>query len=83
MSAITYSNARQHLAEIMDRVCDGHMPVIITRKSSEPVVMISLEDFSSMQETDYLLKSPKNAKHLRASIRQFKEGHYQARDLIE
>ena len=49
--AITYSEARQNLAETMSRVCDHHEPVIITRQKSPSVVMMSLEDYNSIMET--------------------------------
>ena len=64
MKAITYSNARANLAETMDQVFDDHAPVVITRKSGKNVVMLSVEDFDSWQETAYLLRSPANAKRL-------------------
>lgn len=56
--AITYSEARQNLAETMNRVCDHHEAVIITRQKSPSVVMMSLDDFNSLMETAYLLRSP-------------------------
>ncbi len=52
----------------MDRVCDDHDPVIITRNRDQAVVMLSLEDYESLQETAYLLRSPANAKRLLDSI---------------
>lgn len=66
--AITYSEARQNLAETMNRVCDHHEPVIITRQKSPSVVMMSLEDYNSIMETAYLLRSPANAVRLREAI---------------
>ena len=66
--AITYSEARQNLAETMNRVCDHHEPVIITRQKSPSVVMMSLEDYNSIMETAYLLRSPANAARLREAI---------------
>ncbi len=66
--AITYSDARQNLAATMDRVCDAHEPVIITRQKSQSVVMISLEDYSGLMETAHLLRSPANAQRLRDSL---------------
>ena len=83
MNAITYSHARQNLATIMDKICDEHEPIIITRKASHAVVMMSLDDFHSIQETAYLLKSPKNAKRLRTSIKQYDNGKFQERDLLQ
>lgn len=68
MYTISYTSARSHLAKTMQQVCDDHAPVLITRSSAKPVVMLSLEDFQAMEETTYLLKSPKNATRLLESI---------------
>ena len=59
MNAITYSYARENLSSTITDVCLNHDPIIITKKGTDAVVMISLEDFESMQETAYLLKSLK------------------------
>ena len=64
MDAITYSNARANLANTMNRVCEDHEPLIITRNSEQSVVMLSLEDFNALEETAYLLRSPANARRL-------------------
>lgn len=68
MDSISYTAARSNLAQTMDRVCDDHVPVVITRAKSKPVVMISLEDYEAMAETNYLLKSPANAARLAEAI---------------
>jgi antitoxin YefM len=68
MKAITYTAARENLASTMDDVCRDRNPVIITRNRDQAVVMLSLEDFESLQETAYLMRSPANAKRLLASI---------------
>lgn len=70
MDTITYTSARGNLAKTMKKVCDDHSPVIITRKSENPVVMMSLEDYQALEETAYLLRSPKNARRLLESIAQ-------------
>lgn len=62
MDTISYTKARKNLACTVEKVCDDHNPLIITRKSNRPVVMLSLEDYQAMEETTYLLRSPKNAK---------------------
>ena len=83
MNAISYTYARENLAKTMEDACENHDPVIITRQQSDAVVLMSLEDFESMQETAYLLRSPKNAKRLLESILELQEGKSQERDLIE
>lgn len=74
MTAITYTAARENLASTMDRVCQDHDPVIITRNRNQAVVMLSLEDYESLQETAYLLRSPVNAKRLIDSIEELNQG---------
>jgi len=49
MTAITYTAARENLASTMDQVCTDHDPVIITRNRDQAVVMLSLEDYESLQ----------------------------------
>ncbi len=68
MNAITYTAARENLASTMDKVCTDHDPVIITRNRDQAVVMMSLEDYESLQETAYLLRAPTNARRLLESV---------------
>ncbi|MCL4476840.1 MAG: type II toxin-antitoxin system prevent-host-death family antitoxin [Nitrospirae bacterium] len=74
MNTITYSAARAGLAQTMKKVCKDHEPVIITRQKEESVVMISLEDFTALEETAYLLRVPKNARRLLESIAELERG---------
>jgi antitoxin YefM len=83
MNAITYSQARENLAEIMDEVCDDHSPVVITRKNQRSVVMMSLEDYQAFEETAYLLKSPNNARRLLEAIAELEAGGGIVRELAE
>ena len=83
MDAISYSTARKKLVETMERACDYHEPIIITRKNSRSVVIISLEDYNAIEETAYLLRNPANAANLRESIKQYEKGKYKTRRLIK
>lgn len=83
MEAISYTTARATLSRTMSKVCQDHAPVIITRKSEAPVVMMSLEDYESMEETIYLLRSPANARKLLESIAELESGHGEERELLE
>lgn len=82
MNILTFSEARAGLKTVMDDVCKDHSPTVITRVSGEHVVMLSLSDFNSMEETLYLLRSPKNASRLMESVAQLKAGKAQIRELI-
>ncbi len=81
MEAISYTNARSNLAKTMEKVCDDHDPVIITRRNESSVVMMSLKDFQALEETAYLLRSPKNARRLLESIAQLESGDGTEREL--
>ena len=74
METISYSDARAQLAATMDRVIADHAPVVITRHGSQACVLISLDDYESMEETDYLRSSPANHQRLLDSIRELEEG---------
>lgn len=82
MDAITYSAARANLAKTMDRVCNDHEPLIITRNGEQQsVVMLSLDDYKALEETAYLLRSPANAKRLLTAMAQLKAGQGVEREL--
>jgi antitoxin YefM len=83
MDSISYTTARANLAKTMDRVCERHDPIIITRSGQEAVVMLSLEDFNSLEETAYLLRNPKNAKRLLEAIADLERGQGMERELVE
>ena len=83
MKAISYTSARNNLARTINEVCEDHDPVIITRRNRAAVIMLSLEDYESLNETGYLLKSPKNAKRLLASIYELGIGKGTKKDLVE
>jgi antitoxin YefM len=83
MNAITYSEARAKLADTINRVCEDHNPIVITKKNDKSVVMISLDDYEAMAETTYLLRSPKNAQRLLESIRELESGKGRVKELVE
>jgi antitoxin YefM len=83
MDAITYTTAREKLAATMDKVCENHEPIVITRNSQQAVVMMSLEDYKALEETSYLLRSPKNARRLLDAISDLSTGRGKARKLVK
>ena len=81
MIAMSYTAARQNLAKTMESVCNDHEPVIITSKRDKTVVMISLDDYKSMEETAYLSRSPRTARRLVNAINEIENGGGVERDL--
>ena len=83
METVSYTATRANFAKTMARVCNDHSPFIITRKSEKPVVMMSLEDYEAIQETNYLLPSPANASILMESITELETCKGIERNLVE
>lgn len=83
MDAMTYTTARANLAGTMNRVCDDHEALIITRNGEQAVVMLSLEDYNALEETAYLLRTPANAKRLLAAVAQLSASKGVERRLIK
>lgn len=83
MRSKTYTEAREKLSDIIEKVCEDHNPYIITKRRDKAVVMMSLEDYESLTETAYLLRSPKNVRRLLESIKELEEGGGKERDLLE
>ena len=81
MDAITYTAVRANLANTMDRVCNDHEALIITRNGDQSVVMLSLEDYKALEETAYLLRTPANAKRLLSAVIQLASGKGSEREL--
>jgi antitoxin YefM len=74
MQAVSYSEARSNFAAMLDRVNADRAPLLITRQGGKPAVLISLEDYDSLDETAYLLRNPANAKALRSAIERLDAG---------
>ena len=82
MQAVSYSEARDNLKAMIDKVVDDHAPLAITRQRGEGAVLISASEWASIEETLYLLRSPKNAERLLESIRELEAGGGEEHELI-
>ncbi|MFT7222674.1 MAG: antitoxin YefM [Cellvibrionaceae bacterium] len=83
MDTLSYSAFRTQLAGVLDKVNDGHKPVMITRQNGKPAIVMSVEDFHSYEETAYLMASPKNAERLNQAIAEVEAGQTVQKGLIE
>ena len=71
---VTYTNAREQLASILDRIAADRIPITITRRNGEKFVLLAEDDYSSLQETAYILSSPANARRLLAALESSRAG---------
>lgn len=83
VNSVTYTSARANLAQTVDRVCKDHEPILIKRNGESAAVTIALDDFQAMEETAYLLGSPKNAMRLIESITSLEKGQGVEKDLLK
>ena len=83
MNAIAYTDLRQNLKTYMDKVIQDNAPLINTRKNKKNVVLISVDEYNSLIETNYLLSNETNAEHLKKSIGQHKSGKAKLRKLSD
>lgn len=82
MRTVTFTDARNGLKSVLDRVADDADVAIITRRDAEDAVVMSLDHYNSLMETVHLLKSPPNAAHLAESIDQYRAGKAFERDTV-
>ena len=84
MKIVTEQEASADLARLADEVFVTHAPVIIARADGRSVVLLSLDDYESRNDTEYLLSSPANAARLLDAVAAFESKRgYQERDLID
>lgn len=83
MRTMTYTESRAKYAETLNAVANDREEVVITRAGHAPVVMVSLDDYESLKETAYLLRSPANARRLLSSIERLENGDGTRHDLLD
>ena len=83
MDTVTYTKFREQLAGHLDKVNEDRTPLLVTRQNSDPVVVMSLEDFKSYEATFHLMASKKNANRLNRAIDELRSGKGEERELVE
>lgn len=82
MRTMSYTESRARYAEVLDSVINDREEVVITRAGHEPVVIVSLEDYESMRETAYLMRSPANARRLLDAMERLESGRGERHELL-
>lgn len=83
MRIVSFTEARNGLKSVLDRVVNDADYTVITRRDAEDAVVMSMEHYNSLMETVHLLKSPANAAHLSQSIKQYNSGQIKTREIID
>jgi prevent-host-death family protein len=74
MHTVTFSDARKHFADTMNRVTNNAEPVRVMRRDAPDIVMVDAGEYEAMLETIYLFSNPANAAHLNDSLAQLERG---------
>ncbi len=83
MKTMSYSESRANYAAALDAVLDDREEIVITRAGKDPVVLVALDDYESLKETAYLLRSPENARRLLGAIDELEAGRGEPHELSE
>lgn len=83
MKTMSYTESRARYAQVLDAVANDREEVVITRAGHEPVVIVSLENYESLRETAYLMRSPANARRLLDAMERLETGRGTHRELLE
>ena len=83
MDHVSYTELRQNLKKHLDEVCDSRAPLVVTRRGGESVIMLSLAEYESLEETLHLMSNPANAERLLQSIAQAEAGQLVEHEIIE
>lgn len=85
MTIISFSELRNNVRAILKKMADERAPITVRLRNNRSFVIMTQEDYDSLQETLYLLSNPANAERLRRAVEDFENGkrNYQAHDLIE
>lgn len=78
---VSYSHARDNLAELWDEVEDSREAAVIQRRGHDDMALIPADELGSLRETAYLLRSPQNAARLLAALTRARRGRTPAKDL--
>lgn len=83
MTTVSLDEAKKNLEVLVERVIADAEPIVLSAPSGHEVVLLSLDEFTSQQETFYLLANPANAAHLRKSISEAKAGQVYEKKLAD
>ncbi len=83
MNVVSFSELRQNMRKVMSGVVDQHEPTIITRQKEAPMVLMSLADYNALEETQYILSNPHNAKEILDAAARVRKGLAKPRKLVE
>ena len=83
MQTISYTEARNGFAGLMEAATRDREPITITRNGEGTVVILAVEEYAAMEETLHLLSTPANAERMRQGLADFAVGKLQPGELCD
>jgi antitoxin YefM len=80
---MSYAGSKARYAEVLDGVVNDREEVVVTRAGHEPVVIVSLDEFESLRETAYLMRSIANARRLLDAMERLEDGSGESHDPLD
>lgn len=80
---ISYTEARNQLAGLMETATRDRVPITITRNGEGMVVLLAAGEYAAMEETLHLLSTPGNARRMRQGLADFAAGNLQSGELCD
>jgi antitoxin YefM len=83
METISYTEARNNLAQVIEAATRDRHPITITRNGEDAVVILAAAEFAAIQETLHLLSTPANAERVREGLADYKSGKLRTGELCD
>lgn len=83
MTIVSSTDFRKNISKYIKESRDNITPIIVTTQKQGSVVVIPKEEWDAMQETFYLMSSPKNKERIDTAIANFRKGKVTPHNLIE
>lgn len=74
MRTTNYTDLRNNLKGYFDKVIEDCEPLIVQRPNKKDVVVIPLEEYNAIKETEYIMHSPKMVDIIKQGDKEIKEG---------
>ncbi len=83
MEVVNYTEFRKNLTKNLNKVNEDKEMVVVSRSKGKNVVVMSLEEYNSINETLHLINSNANRKRLDKAIEEMEKGKFLQKPLIE
>lgn len=74
MRTANYTELRNNMKRYLDEVVNDCEPLLVHRTGNESVVIISLDEYNALKETEYIMKSPEMMKAIRKGEEEIAQG---------